>query len=72
MTDIDICKVFKMMQEFKLLKNFVFRKYSKFLATKQKRYVLDLEPSKILTKEAEFQRRRYEKEDIQANLLKIV
>lgn len=51
MSDIDICNVFKMMQEFKLLKNLVLGNFSKFLFRNQKRFVLNLEPSTILTRE---------------------
>jgi hypothetical protein len=49
MSDIDICNVFKMMQEFKLIKNLVLKNFSKFLFKKQKRFVLNLEPSTVLT-----------------------
>ncbi len=51
MSDIDICNVFKMMQEFKLIKNLVLGNYSKFLFKNQKRFVLNLEPSTVLTQE---------------------
>jgi hypothetical protein len=51
MSDIDICNVFKMMQEFKLIKHIILKNFSKFLYKNQKRFVLDLKPSKVLTLE---------------------
>ena len=51
MSDIDICNVFKMIQEFKLIKNLVLKNFSKFLYKKQKRFVLNLERPTILTNE---------------------